>query len=178
MFERDFLLIYIYYKLNYIILCRVSFCVKTEKRWTMSDFSLLFLSLRFGLSHNLHDPEFLLSDIEMENLFGFHCAPGYSDPSPMVPSLQPTGLQDSASQSHHLVPLDWTSATGPYQFARSGSSSSVAISDTPSSAVAEVQRGEPSLEEEEEVSRKLRAKIACHPLYPKLLEAYIDCQKV
>ncbi|KDP31074.1 hypothetical protein JCGZ_11450 [Jatropha curcas] len=31
---------------------------------------------------------------------------------------------------------------------------------------------------EEEVSSAIRAKIASHPLYPKLLEAYIDCQKV
>ncbi|KAF9671617.1 hypothetical protein SADUNF_Sadunf12G0066100 [Salix dunnii] len=31
---------------------------------------------------------------------------------------------------------------------------------------------------EEEVSCAIRAKIASHPLYPKLLEAYIDCQKV
>ena len=30
----------------------------------------------------------------------------------------------------------------------------------------------------EEVSCAIRAKIASHPLYPKLLEAYIDCQKV
>ncbi|KAJ4840196.1 hypothetical protein Tsubulata_002947 [Turnera subulata] len=31
---------------------------------------------------------------------------------------------------------------------------------------------------EEEVSSAIRAKIASHPLYPKLLQAYIDCQKV
>jgi len=31
---------------------------------------------------------------------------------------------------------------------------------------------------QEEASCAIRAKIASHPLYPKLLEAYIDCQKV
>ncbi|OMO67587.1 homeobox knotted-1-like protein [Corchorus olitorius] len=35
-----------------------------------------------------------------------------------------------------------------------------------------------SMVPEEEVSSAIRAKIASHPLYPKLLQAYIDCQKV
>lgn len=51
----------------------------------------------------------------------------------------------------------------------SGSVSSV-VSDA-ASMVAEIQR-------EEDVSGATRAKIASHPLYPKLLQAYIDCQKV
>jgi len=54
----------------------------------------------------------------------------------------------------------------------SGSVSSV-VSDA-ASMVAEIQRGG----SEEEVSGATRAKIASHPLYPKLLQAYIDCQKV
>lgn len=54
----------------------------------------------------------------------------------------------------------------------SGSVSSV-VSDA-ASMVAEIQRGGT----EEEVSGATRAKIASHPLYPKLLQAYIDCQKV
>ncbi|KAE8124257.1 hypothetical protein FH972_019159 [Carpinus fangiana] len=53
----------------------------------------------------------------------------------------------------------------------SGSVSSV-VSDA-ASMVAEIQRGGA----EEEVSGATRAKIASHPLYPKLLQAYIDCQK-
>ncbi|KAF7838314.1 homeobox protein knotted-1-like 6 [Senna tora] len=114
----------------------------------------------------------------MENLFGFHCTAGYSEQSPMAPSLQTTDLHDDGFSPHHMVPLNWNSACGPEQFASSGFSSSAAISDAPSSAVAEVQRAEAGLEEEEEVSKQLRAKIACHPLYPQLLEAYIDCQKV
>ncbi|KAK6930988.1 KNOX1 [Dillenia turbinata] len=32
--------------------------------------------------------------------------------------------------------------------------------------------------EEEEISRLIKAKIASHPHYPRLLQAYIDCQKV
>jgi len=40
--------------------------------------------------------------------------------------------------------------------------------------VGEIQRG--GLEDE--VSDSTRAKIASHPLCPKLLQAYINCQKV
>lgn len=56
-------------------------------------------------------------------------------------------------------------------------------SDT-ASMVAEMQRGggagggSSGVGLEEEVSSTIRAKIASHPLYPKLLQAYIDCQKV
>ncbi|GAV58346.1 ELK domain-containing protein/KNOX1 domain-containing protein/KNOX2 domain-containing protein/Homeobox_KN domain-containing protein [Cephalotus follicularis] len=52
-------------------------------------------------------------------------------------------------------------------------SASSGISDA-ASMVAEMQRGG----SEEEVSSEIRARIASHPLYSKLLEAYIDCQKV
>lgn len=54
----------------------------------------------------------------------------------------------------------------------SGSASS-AVSDA-ASMVAEIQRGV----SDEEVSGATRAKIVSHPLYPKLVQAYIDCQKV
>ncbi|XP_050225437.1 homeobox protein knotted-1-like 6 [Mercurialis annua] len=52
---------------------------------------------------------------------------------------------------------------------------SSAVSDA-ASMVAEMQRSGGS--SEEEVSSAIRAKIASHPLYPKLLQSYIDCQKV
>ncbi|KAJ8753491.1 hypothetical protein K2173_022732 [Erythroxylum novogranatense] len=48
------------------------------------------------------------------------------------------------------------------------------VSDS-ASPVAEIQK---SGMLQEEVSSTIRTKIASHPLYPKLLEAYIDCQKV
>ena len=51
------------------------------------------------------------------------------------------------------------------------------MSDAVSSAMAEVQRLEATLEEDE-VSKALRDKIISHPLYPELVNAYIDCQKV
>ena len=52
-------------------------------------------------------------------------------------------------------------------------SGSTGISDC-DSMVAEIQRGG----SEAEVSSAIRAKIASHPLYPKLLQAYVDFQKV
>lgn len=35
-----------------------------------------------------------------------------------------------------------------------------------------------SIRTEEDMSALIKAKIASHPCYPRLLEAYIDCQKV
>ncbi|XP_028769945.1 homeobox protein knotted-1-like 6 [Neltuma alba] len=95
----------------------------------------------------------------------------------MVPSLQPTGFQEEfTSQSHYVAPVSWASSIGPEQLAQSISSSSAV--DAPSSLMVKVQRVEARLDEDEQDSKKLRAKIFCHPLYPKLLDAYIDCQKV
>lgn len=54
----------------------------------------------------------------------------------------------------------------------SGSVSSVETDAA--SMAAEIQRGGSG----EEVYGATRAKIASHPLYPKLLQAYIDCHKV
>ncbi|KAJ0049508.1 hypothetical protein Pint_15475 [Pistacia integerrima] len=54
-------------------------------------------------------------------------------------------------------------------------SGSSGISDA-ASMVPEIQRN--GSDEQAAVSSAIRAKIASHPLYPKLLEAYIDCQKV
>ncbi|XAR50202.1 hypothetical protein NMG60_11004464 [Bertholletia excelsa] len=51
-------------------------------------------------------------------------------------------------------------------------SSSSAVSDA-ASLVSEIPRSG-----SEEVSSAIRAKILAHPLYPKLLEAFVDCQKV
>ncbi|GMY14876.1 homeobox protein knotted-1-like 6 [Fagus crenata] len=56
-------------------------------------------------------------------------------------------------------------------------SSSSAVSDA-ASMVVEIQRGGGGASSDDEVSGAIRAKIASHPLYPKLLQAYIDCQKV
>lgn len=101
----------------------------------------------------------------MDELYGLHSSTtGYSMqlPENMVPPVP----------NYHAFPSPVAGSFpvfGSEQFF-SGSS----VSDA-ASMVAEMQRGGSS---EEELSSVIRAKIASHPLYPKLLEAYIDCQKV
>ncbi|EXC21662.1 Homeobox protein knotted-1-like 6 [Morus notabilis] len=56
--------------------------------------------------------------------------------------------------------------------------SSSAVSDAASMAAAEAQRGSGGGGFADEFSGGVREKIASHPLYPKLLEAYIECRKV
>lgn len=102
----------------------------------------------------------------MENLYGFHC---YSQQSPIAPPPQPPQLpppsQNVISSLGTLVP------TGPAQLV--GSWSSTSSSDAAVSTNAFLQQ-----QDEDEISKVLRAKVASHPLFPQLLHAYIDCQKV
>ncbi|GLU03112.1 hypothetical protein SLE2022_203290 [Rubroshorea leprosula] len=46
------------------------------------------------------------------------------------------------------------------------------------SAISEAASITPEIQPEEDMSSIIKAKIASHPSYPRLLEAYIDCQKV
>ncbi|KAL4281365.1 hypothetical protein GQ457_03G008260 [Hibiscus cannabinus] len=46
------------------------------------------------------------------------------------------------------------------------------------SAISEAASITPEIRREEDVSCVIKAKIASHPSYPRLLQAYIDCQKV
>ncbi|KAK8627421.1 hypothetical protein V6N13_135033 [Hibiscus sabdariffa] len=46
------------------------------------------------------------------------------------------------------------------------------------SAISEVASITPEIRREEDVSCVIKAKIASHPSYPRLVQAYIDCQKV
>ncbi|KAE8692326.1 Homeobox protein knotted-1-like 6 [Hibiscus syriacus] len=46
------------------------------------------------------------------------------------------------------------------------------------SAISEASSITPKIQREVDISNAIKAKIASHPYYPRLLEAYIDCQKV
>ncbi|GKV14544.1 hypothetical protein SLEP1_g25402 [Rubroshorea leprosula] len=46
------------------------------------------------------------------------------------------------------------------------------------SAISEAASITPEIQPEEDMSSIIKAKIASHPSYPRLLEAYINCQKV
>ncbi|XVE57163.1 hypothetical protein DITRI_Ditri04bG0069900 [Diplodiscus trichospermus] len=105
----------------------------------------------------------------MEELYGFH-------------SSGTTAVYSMDTQPDNLLSPPETYPDFPSQVAAfpdhvfgSGQllSGTSGISDA-DSMVAEIQRGRC----EEEVSSAIRAKIASHPLYPKLLQAYIDCRKV
>ncbi|MBA0719082.1 hypothetical protein Golax_006789, partial [Gossypium laxum] len=58
-------------------------------------------------------------------------------------------------------------------FGLSGSSSGISDAD---SVIAEIPRA--GFEDDRVSSTAIRAKIASHPLYPKLLQAHIDCHKL
>lgn len=58
-------------------------------------------------------------------------------------------------------------------FGLSGSSPGISDAD---SVIAEIPRA--GFEDDQVSSTAIRAKIASHPLYPKLLQAHIDCHKV
>lgn len=96
----------------------------------------------------------------MEEMYGFRCTPDFSNQAPLV--AFPADFQAFDEQ----IPI----FRSPEQMF-SGTSSS-AISDA-----ASIQRNN-STGSEDDISSAIRAKIASHPLYPKLLQAYIDCQKV
>uniref|UniRef100_A0A5B7AQQ0 Putative homeobox protein knotted-1-like 6 n=1 Tax=Davidia involucrata TaxID=16924 RepID=A0A5B7AQQ0_DAVIN len=105
----------------------------------------------------------------MEDMYGLHSAADYSDNYPPVPPQMPP-----ENLNYHA----FTSPAFCNQFPIFGSdqmfSTSSAVSDA-ASVVAEIQRSTGS---QGEISTAIRTKISSHPLYPQLLQAYIDCQKV
>ncbi|CAK9164287.1 unnamed protein product [Ilex paraguariensis] len=91
----------------------------------------------------------------MDEMYGLHSTAGYTaaqPPSPEYEAFESSSVPIFGSE--HML------------------SANSAVSDT-----ASMQRSVGGLEEESNTEAK-RAKIASHPLYPKLLSAYIDCQKV
>ncbi|XWS48183.1 hypothetical protein CRYUN_Cryun13aG0051500 [Craigia yunnanensis] len=105
----------------------------------------------------------------MDELYGFH-----SSATTAVYSME-TQAENVLSPPGNYPVFPSQAAAFPEHVFGSGQllSGSTGISDC-DSMVAEIQRGV----SEEEVSSLIRAKIASHPLYPNLLRAYIDCQKV
>jgi hypothetical protein len=108
----------------------------------------------------------------MDEMYGLNTAAEYSDDYKALMSpdnlILPTadyyqGLLSStaALRDHHRIPI-----FGSDEFLSAASAISEAASFTP-----EIQR-------EEDMSSVIKARIASHPSYPRLLQAYIDCQKV
>lgn len=92
------------------------------------------------------------------------------------------GFIRSDFSSHDQVPF--TSAfdhqipifESPEQINNFSTTSSSAVSDAASVQINNNSVG--SKDDNINITNAIRAKIASHPLYPKLLQAYIDCQKV
>lgn len=108
----------------------------------------------------------------MEEMYGLHSTPSdYADKF----LLPPDNL---------IIPADYHYLFSPagnrHRFPIFGSqdliSAASAISET-ASVTAVIHRGRRE-EDEADAFGVIKAKIASHPSYPKLLQAYIDCQKV
>ncbi|XVE85109.1 hypothetical protein DITRI_Ditri17bG0065800 [Diplodiscus trichospermus] len=98
----------------------------------------------------------------MDEMYGFHSTGEYADKALMSPEnlILPSDYQAWLCSSGR-VPM-----FGSEEFICAASAISEAASITP-----EIQR-------EDNMSSMIKAKIASHPSYPRLLQAYIDCQKV
>ncbi|XVF50337.1 hypothetical protein PTKIN_Ptkin04bG0088800 [Pterospermum kingtungense] len=105
----------------------------------------------------------------MEKLYSFH-----SPATTAVYSME-TQPENVLSPPGNYPGFPSQAAAYPEHVFGSGQllSGSSGITDA-DSMISEIQRGGA----EEEVSSAIRTKIASHPLYPRLLQAYIDCQKV
>lgn len=105
-----------------------------------------------------------------DEMYGFNSAVEYSDKALMSPDnlILPSDYQSLlssgalASFRDHRIPI-----FGSEELLSAAAS---AISEA-ASITHEIQR-------EEDMSTIIKAKIASHPYYPRLLQAYIDCQKV
>lgn len=110
----------------------------------------------------------------MDEIYGLNSAAEYSDNYKALMSpdnlILPTTTADyyqgllsppGAFRDHHRIPI-----FGSDELLSAASAISEAASFTP-----EIQR-------EEDMSSVIKARIASHPCYPRLLQAYIDCQKV
>lgn len=105
----------------------------------------------------------------MDELYGLHSTLDYSMQQAPENMVTWTNYQNISS------PLVTFADRHPVYGSEQLGSGSSAISDA-ASMVPEIQRN--GSDEQAAVSSAIRAKIASHPFYPKLLEAYIDCQKV
>ncbi|KAF4348584.1 hypothetical protein F8388_008787 [Cannabis sativa] len=98
---------------------------------------------------------------------------GYSEQSSMAP---PHGMVSPVADDYNLLNSTNTTTTGfDDQDRVHHAFGSDSIFPAPQSADSDAASMAPT---SDDFSSEIRAKIASHPLYPKLLEAYIDCRKV
>ncbi|KAG8498525.1 hypothetical protein CXB51_004909 [Gossypium anomalum] len=98
----------------------------------------------------------------MDEMYGFNATGEYADKALMSPE-------------NLILPSDyhaWLCSSGRVPMFGSDELISAA------SAISEAASIAPEIRREEDMSCVIKAKIASHPSYPRLLQAYIDCQKV
>ncbi|GAB4839758.1 Homeobox protein knotted-1-like 6 [Ancistrocladus abbreviatus] len=107
----------------------------------------------------------------MDEMYGIHPAVEYSDKALMSPE-------------NIILPSDYqafiTSAAASFRDNRIpvfGSGELLSVASAISEAASVVTPSE-IIQRDGDVSTAIKAKIASHPRYPRLLQAYIDCQKV
>lgn len=129
----------------------------------------------------------------MDEMYGLHSSGDYADKALMSPENLMMTAADysyssfmSSNDHYHRIHMfgggsDDVGAASASGFQRS------AISEAASMTPEEFQRvsrrcgggdQDDEEEEDEDACSVIKAKIASHPSYPKLLHAYIDCQKV
>lgn len=111
---------------------------------------------------------------------------GYSDQSSMAVSPPPSVVAPADYNNLMMMMMSSSTTSTTFEADQAGGFNdddhrvnhqgfgSDPIFHAPSSAVSDAA----SMAASDDVSCEIRAKIASHPLYPKLLEAYIDCRKV
>lgn len=102
----------------------------------------------------------------MDEMYGFQSTAEYADKALMSPE----NLMILPSEYQSLL----SSAAFRDRVPMFGSDELLSAA----SVISEAASIAPEFQREEDVSSIIKAKIASHPSYPKLLEAYIDCQKV
>ncbi|XVE92383.1 hypothetical protein REPUB_Repub01dG0092500 [Reevesia pubescens] len=98
----------------------------------------------------------------MDEMYGFNSTGEYTD-------------KDLMSPENLILPSDyqaWLCSSGRVPMFGSDELISAA------SAISEAASITPEIQREEDMSSVIKAKIASHPSYPRLLQAYVDCQKV
>ncbi|KAG8640128.1 hypothetical protein MANES_13G027401v8 [Manihot esculenta] len=96
----------------------------------------------------------------MDGMYGLHSSADYSDRPFLLPEnlILPENYQTFLSSEIPLFVSDELLSAA--------------------SAISEAASIAPEIPREEDFSALMKAKIASHPAYPRLLQAYIDCQKV
>lgn len=105
----------------------------------------------------------------MEEMYGLQSTAEYSDKALMSPEnlILPSDYQSllvTSGEYRDRIPV-----FGSNELLSAAAS---AISEAEAASIA------PEIQREEDVVNVIKAKISSHPIYPRLLDAYIDCQKV